>query len=414
VITESKRHHSPTLAVAVLLGLGLPIAASASGTLQLGNVAARPGGDALIPVLLTGTAANKSLIAFQPSVPSGFSAPAVLPGTDQSNLAAGDVFRDEIAPGVHRVTALVRSTPNLAAGAGQFALLRYSIPANQAEGVVAVTAASAQTFGVDRVEQSPAIVAGQILVDGTAPTSTASADGTQADGTINGTYSSSDAGSGVSSVALYAKEPGGNWTLVGPVTGGAWSYTPLLSGDAADGTYRFATVATDAARNVQVIPTGSDLGDVAVTYNNLSGSGFTVTYTGNGTGAFPVSDTETVEITLAGVTAPVGITVTRLLGDVGPPGFITNRLIDERLVISGALNGATATITWDYAAASLNPPTFTGPLNTVFQFSGTTQTGQYNITPSGGVLTIGPVTGFSTWYAGANDASVPNWSTLDE
>lgn len=251
------------------------------------------------------------------------------------------------------------------------------------------------------------------FADITPPTTSASAAAIQVGGDIIGTYTANDQGSGVASLELYVKEPAGLWTNAGAVTAGTWSYTPSQAGNAADGAYSFAVVATDNATNSSAIPSGSDPGQATVLYNDSANSSFTVTYDADGTASFPMTPTEVMQIALTGVTGPVTITVSRTVGDVAPAGFMAERLIDESLSITGDLAGASATITWNHAPASIDPPGFTATLDTVFQFSGATQTGQYPVTPSGNTIVIGPVTSFSDWYAGSNDATVADWTLLE-
>jgi hypothetical protein len=252
------------------------------------------------------------------------------------------------------------------------------------------------------------------FADLSAPTANVIAAAQQVGGAITGTYSANDNGTGVASVTLYVREPGSGWTSAGTITGGAWSYTPTLSGNAADGLFHFTAVATDNASNTGVVPTGSMTGQAVVLYNDSADSEFAATFNADGATTFPMTSSEFVVIQLTGVTAPVNITVERNTGNVAPIGFMPERLIDESLSINGALNGATATITWHYSPVSTNAPGFTSALNTVFQFSGTTQTGQYAVTPTANTLVIGPVTGFSDWFAGSHDATTDAWTTIGD
>lgn len=248
------------------------------------------------------------------------------------------------------------------------------------------------------------------FADITPPTSAADADAIQVGGDITGTYTASDDGSGVDFVELYVREPGSAWTNAGTVTGGTWSYTPTETGDAADGLYRFATVATDNAANTQTAPSGSDTGDASVLYNNEANSNFAWTFEADGTGSFPMTNDVVIEIELADVTDPVTITVSRTPGNNAPVGFSAERLINEFLTITGDLDGATATLTWNFDPSSTDAPGFVATLNTVFQFDGATQIGQYPVTPSGNTLVVGPITSLSDWYAGSNDATTPDWT----
>ncbi len=105
------------------------------------------------------------------------------------------------------------------------------------------------------------------IIDTVPPTSSASsADLVQVGAPIVGTYVADDGvdGSGVAKVELYALEPGDVWRNSGEVTGGTFSYWPMRSGEAANGRYHFATVATDGVGNRETAPTDLYLGDVAI------------------------------------------------------------------------------------------------------------------------------------------------------
>ncbi len=241
-----------------------------------------------------------------------------------------------------------------------------------------------------------------------APTSSAAvADATQVGGSITGTYSAEDAGSGLDQVALWRRQPTGAWAFAKFVNGGVWSFNP----GAGDGVYLFATVATDLAGNAQAAPSADDPGQVLVHWNDAANSSYAYDSVADGTFVFPMTADLDVEIAFAGGATGGAVTVERQTGDVAPAGYMPGRLIDEALVITGTFTGE-AMITWPYDAANGNG--LDGALDTVFRFEAGVETGVYTPAVNGSVLTIGPVDGFSTWYAGSNDAVVGEWSLLDE
>jgi hypothetical protein len=103
--------------------------------------------------------------------------------------------------------------------------------------------------------------------DRTAPTSEAIV-ADEGDGGIEIEWNAADECSGVASTRLWCKSPGGTWSDTGlqaqTGTAGSFSYTPADG----EGTYSFATRATDAAGNVQDEPSGC--GDCSMTLDATS------------------------------------------------------------------------------------------------------------------------------------------------
>jgi hypothetical protein len=98
-----------------------------------------------------------------------------------------------------------------------------------------------------------------VTVDNTPPSSSAIAPSRSATSTLSVSYSAADATSGLARVDLYAEPPGasGYAMVASDASGngaGSFSYTAT----AGDGDYRFYTVATDRAGNVEAPPTTSD------------------------------------------------------------------------------------------------------------------------------------------------------------
>ena len=243
------------------------------------------------------------------------------------------------------------------------------------------------------------------------PTSEADApDVTQIGAPIVGTYTASDdpGGSGLSGVVLYVKEPVGDyWRVEGAVSGGVWSFTPLQTGSASDGLYRFATVAHDNSFNIEAEPTGNDPGDVAVTFNDAANTPLLQLPESDGVYTFPMDANSTVQVAVSGLTSPGSLSVSRTVGDVAPADIQASGLIDESISIVGSLPGGTSTVTWTFDPVSDNG--LVGPLDTVFKYNSGTRSAQYSVAPSGETLVFGPVTSFSQFYAGNSIASEGEW-----
>ncbi|MCC5877574.1 MAG: hypothetical protein JJU11_15245, partial [Candidatus Sumerlaeia bacterium] len=188
-----------------------------------------------------------------------------------------------------------------------------------------------------------------------------------------------------------------------------WSYTPSQSGTAANGEYYFASVAIDNAGNVEAPPGAEDPGDVAVLYNSAENGDFAVTFDADGIALFPIAQNVVVEITLAGTTGPVTLTVSRTPGNNAPNGFDPAKLINEYLTITGNLDGATASISWPFDPANDNLDV---THNTVFQTSGGNLINVYPVGSGSNPVIINGITSFSDWWIGNNDADVTDWMDL--
>jgi len=184
--------------------------------------------------------------------------------------------------------------------------------------------------------------------DTTSPASAASVgDATQVGGDIVGTYAADDgAGSGVASVRLYAKAPGGAWADAGAVAGGTWAYTPMSG----DGEYRFATAATDNATNAETAPTGADPGDATVLWNDAANSPFAVSVAGDGAFVLPMAPGLDVEVVLSGVSNAGTVAASRTEGNGAPTGMGGLQFVDQSWTLSagGGLAFGSAQVTFGY------------------------------------------------------------------
>jgi chitinase len=113
--------------------------------------------------------------------------------------------------------------------------------------------------GAGNVEDAPAGPDATVAVDTLAPDSSASAPARSRTTTLSVDYATSDEGTGLAQIDLYARAPGQSaYTKVagrsGSPTSGSFTYTAA----AGDGTYRFYTIATDAAGHVETAPGAPD------------------------------------------------------------------------------------------------------------------------------------------------------------
>ncbi len=245
--------------------------------------------------------------------------------------------------------------------------------------------------------------------DVTAPTSVGSIDDrTRAGGPLVGVYTATDNnGSGVAQAQLYVQAPGGVWREAGMLANGAWSHTP----EAGDGVYRFAVRARDRAGNMAPPPGPGDSGDLLVLWNDVENSEFTHVAVTEGTLVFPMTDAVDVELVFGAGAAGGPVTMRRLAGDVAPEGLDAGRLIDEALVLGGTFGGGPARLVWRPDAAYLAAlPT---PVDTVFRCEDGTVTDVYTVNEVDGALVVEDIDAGGTWYAGSNNAAMPEWLLFD-
>jgi hypothetical protein len=175
---------------------------------------------------------------------------------------------------------------------------------------------------------------------------------------------------------------------------------------AEDGRHSYRVVAEDEAGNVGISPV------VDVYVNRVANAAFTQTVTSaNETLVWPQTNVEDVIIALSGATVGATINVERqFFPFTKPSNFDPAKLSNERLLITqSGLGSFTATLTWDYDAASAGSLAIDhvyranngGPLNYA-----------YPVTPSGGRVVATGIDGFSEWYVGESTANVDDWSLM--
>src|SRR5439155_313716 len=110
-------------------------------------------------------------------------------------------------------------------------------------------------------EAAPASADAETLLDTAAPSSAASSPALSSSTTIQVDYSASDASpsSGLDKVELFAKAPGDpDYAKVATDSSPPSSATSTYHASAGDASYRFYTVATDKAGNVEALPASAD------------------------------------------------------------------------------------------------------------------------------------------------------------
>lgn len=214
-------------------------------------------------------------------------------------------------------------------------------------------------------------------------------------------------GSGIATVRLYAKAPGGSsFSNTGlSAAGGSGTFDYTVGGPS--GLYEFAARATDNMGNTEPEPA---VAECTMLVNKVPNGVFSQQFpAGSGAQVFPMTDDLDVTITLAGCPAGTSATVSRIAGGLpaAPAYFrLPGNLLGEALVIScDPLSGGNATLEWAYDQAS-DDEMGGNPVDSAWQFEGESLVEGFSVTPSNYVITIPGLTGFSTWYAG-NAIAVP-------
>lgn len=249
-----------------------------------------------------------------------------------------------------------------------------------------------------------------VTIDTTAPDTSATE---PFDTTLVGTSASLDFASddAAATVALLVRAPGaGSFTNSGLTPAGNAFTVPF----ATNGEYRYYTIGTDVAGNVEAAP-GTE--DVLLVVNTVPNGPFTVTFPVGAeiSRVFPM--TPTIDVVLGfpvGITTGGTITVQRFETNAAPAGVNAARLIDQwiRITNGGVVFNAPADVFLGIDAALLGG--LTGPeINTVFRDNGgVVTTLPFDYTSDGDSSFETP--GFSDFYFGNNDASVIDWSVIEE
>jgi len=248
---------------------------------------------------------------------------------------------------------------------------------------------------------------GQILVDTTAPTPTASVtEDYQVTGNIAVDASNlTDSGTAITS-DLYYRVNGGTWTL-----DASGISTPNTFIPGASGLYEFYVAATDQAGNEKAVPTGGTSGDDLIFWSSIADD-FTYTPSAGQTNViFPMTNADAVTMDFSSASGISAIQVQRVTGDNAPAGFDSTRLIDEYLDITGSFTG-TISMNWDGWSTAGN----SGSTATVYRDdSGSVTTiNSGDVTYGANDVTINNISGFSDWYLGDASATIDDWMILEE
>lgn len=226
-------------------------------------------------------------------------------------------------------------------------------------------------------------------------------------GAIAGTLTASDTGgSGLASVALYARKNGQSWQLVpGAVSGTSFSFTPSDG----PGTYFLQTVAVDGQANSETVPAGSSgNGDARVIWSD-SDSAVIMGIADGGSPSvleFPVTASLTVSLSISGLSDGDAVSLQRSMDVSGAPAeLLAGDILQEKLIITGTgLPPFTATLVWNYDSAS--DDSMSGPITTVYQVDGGAITNTFPASLLATEITVNGITGFSEWYAGESGLPV--------
>lgn len=250
------------------------------------------------------------------------------------------------------------------------------------------------------------------FADITAPVSSldATANTTRAGATVSLDYTVVEIGSGLDEVELYVRAPGSATFVATGVTTDTLTGTFVYTGTDGNGLYDFATAAVDNDANAEAAPTEPE---VSILWNLTENDDFTMEVSGaDFTTTHPMTNDIDILVTITGATPGGTITVSRSPGNTAPAGgYDADKLLDEFLTITGdgLGTGWSATITWNFDPD--NATGLDGNLDMAFQFDGTTMVNQYPVSDDN-PLVIGPVTGFSDWYAGDASSDVDDWMDL--
>ncbi|MBI1290483.1 hypothetical protein GC173_04480 [bacterium] len=296
--------------------------------------------------------------------------------------------------------ALLAGSPAIDAGTDQ--LIAGGTMGNDQRGGARVINGTADMGAVERDTTAPVLL-GVTVTDATAV------------GTASGEFTFTEENV-IPTARIFARDyvNAGNWAEVsGTVDPEAGTWSATLPGD---GAYYVTLQIEDFEGFSTAAPSGTAAVTEAasVVYNDAENSTFQWTnMDGDIDYVFPVTAALDVILRFSTGTTGATATISRTTGDVAPPLFGTGGLIDEYLTIAGTIPPTrTATITWNYDPASA--ASLVGDLDSVYQFEGGLLQNTYLVTPTSNTLVIGPVSGFSDWYAGDASAEVPAWNQFED
>lgn len=248
-----------------------------------------------------------------------------------------------------------------------------------------------------------------ITLDTVAPASSASV----AAATLVGTSVTVGSTTSDGSVALFVSTPSNASFVNTGLTASAGSFTYTA---AESGLFRFYTVATDAAGNVESAPAGFDDN---VVVNIAPNGAVPLAVSAAGPYTFPMEAGLDVTLDFTSIVGGPGtVTVSReeapsfpsLPGDLNPAAVITERLV----ITQSGLTSFVTDLDWTFQNANLNGLT-AGNIDMVYRYNGATRVATYPVTAVGNTLTVTGINGFSQFYAGDDSAtSVGEWMLLND
>ena len=221
-----------------------------------GNVEDAPGApDSTTSVAGSSDTTAPSAVASSPEYASSNSFTIGYAASD-AGLGASGLAKVELygrPPGASNFTRIATDTTGAASGS-------FDYTAGDGDGSYAFYAIATDNAG--NVESAPAGADATTLVDTNAPGSSATSQPYSTSSPVTVSYTAADAGTGASGLAkveLYAEGPGASdyakvATDATPGASGTFSFTATQG----NGTYRFYTLATDSAGNVEAQPSAAD------------------------------------------------------------------------------------------------------------------------------------------------------------
>jgi hypothetical protein len=210
----------------------------------------------------TGYPANATVLATAGSTPEGDATLLEYPLGSGRVIASGQTLEYGWASDQSVGTILANAIPYVAGHIPWAAAIPWVLPPS--DGVKTVYGEFRNNAGM----WSP-VYNDTIILDSTPPSSSASSPNYDKAGDISVTWSASDGLSGVDETSLwYRRGTGGSWTDSGLTQSGTSGTFPFSPPGGINGTYYFATRATDNATNTESAPSG--VGDDSTVYDTAS------------------------------------------------------------------------------------------------------------------------------------------------